>query len=238
MTSSRKTYFKMKKPKDELEAVPDKKIGISIEDCLPRIEKLVNFYYRKFNADVLGTPLEDMYQETVYQILRTKYLDRYDYTRSVHVYLSGFIYNLFCHTFNRGMSAVSQAESIERGSEATNFSVLSRVGTTEHAAEDKQEYEYIVKMLRKRFKAEVYSVFDKNLHFICTTKEIGNYKGNYVIPHSPSYIFILLHQGLSATEIKHTLHMVPANFTALIKLLASVPEIRDWADSKGFRINS
>lgn len=223
--------------KDNLERVPDKKVGISIDDCLPRVKKLVDFYGRKFNADVLGTPIEDMFQEAVYQLLRTKYLERYDYTRPIHVYLSGFIYNLFCHAFKRGMSNVAQAESIERGSEATSFSVLTRIGTTDDVLDDAQEIEAIIRMLDKKFKPKTYSVFDNNLHFICTTQEPEEYSNSVLIPQSHSAVFSLLYQGLSATEIKQSLRMQPPVFTAIMKDLSYVEEIRSWADSKGFRVN-
>ena len=227
----------MKQLKDNLEKVPDKKVGISIDDCLPRIQKLVDFYGRKFNAEVLGTPVDDMFQEAVYQLLRTKYLERYDYTRPIHVYLSGFIYNLFCHAFKRGMSSVAQAESIERGSEATSFSVLTRVGTTDERLDDAHEYKAIIKLLDSNFKPTLYTIYDTSLHFICVTDTPTDYECSIQMPHSHSLVFSLLYQGLSAMEIKQTLHMPPPEFTLIMKELAQVSEIRSWADSKGFRIN-
>ena len=227
----------MKQLKDNLEKIPDKNVGISIDDCIPRIQKHLDFYGRKFNAEVLGTPVEDMFQEAVYQLLRTKYLERYDYTRPIHVYLSGFIYNLFCHAFKRGMSSVAQAESIERGSEATSFSVLTRVGTTDERLDDAHEYKAIIKLLDSNFKPTLYTIYDTSLHFICVTDTPADYECSIQMPHSHSLVFSLLYQGLSAMEIKQTLHMPPPEFTLIMKELAQVTEIRSWADSKGFRIN-
>lgn len=191
-----------------------KKLELNPE-MLDRISRYVKFYYYKFK---LAEPIDDIYQEVILQLITTNYLSRYDETRSLHKYLSGFVFNIFCSQYNKEKKKESLFVSldIEVNSETeTCLSAMlvddnSIVGNnyTEHWAE-------VTKVLNDLVedKCSTYIIYNKDLSEVIGIFEVGkeapkvNIEEVVILKRDLLTVFILLYVGYNKAEIARLLNV-------------------------------
>mgnify|MGYP001771211075 CR=1 FL=1 len=212
--------------------------SIHDEEIFERVKKLVNFYYFKFNV---REPQHDVLNSVVLSLMTTKYIERYDNSRPIHNYLSGFIYNYFCKLYKREGYSVSKAQALEQPlTDEEGFTLLSTIeAEVDYDPDDSMEVEHIAKLLGRKFPYHTYLVYDCNLriHGIFTVLDKVSFDSSYfIIPRSAEQVFRLLYMGLSQTDIKSLLLVSKSWTSKIVSRIISLKELRDFARSKGFRI--
>lgn len=212
--------------------------SIHDKDTFDRVKNLVNFYYFKF---VLKEPFNDVFNDLVYSIMRSKYLERYDGSRPIHNYLSGFVYNHFCKVYKKESYVVSRAESLDQEMFEDSDTVLSDRIEIAHNfdCDSNLEVANIIKILDSHFYYSTFVSFDKNLRFegvfdISSRQEFD--ATHCVFPRSASVVFLLLFKGLSQTDIKQVLRVSKSWVSKTVTAISEVPEIREYAIQSGYRI--
>lgn len=212
--------------------------SIHDKDTFERVKNLVNFYYFKF---VLKEPFNDVFNDLVYSLMKSKYLERYDGSRPIHNYLSGFVYNHFCKVYKKESYVVSRAESLDQELFLDSDTTLGELIEVEsyQDSDSKLEMENIVKILDSHFFYSTFVSFDKNLRFegIFDASERNNFDdSHFVLPRSHSVVFTLLFKGLSQTDIKQVLRVSKSWVSKTVTAISEVPEMRDLAVSCGYRL--
>ena len=203
-----------------------------------KVKKLVDFYYYKFS---IREPQEDVFHEVVLSLMTTHYIERFDDSKPIHNYLSGFIYNHFCKMYKREGYAVNQARGLETSlTEEGDFSLLSTIDVSaDEDPDDAIEMGFILNLLEKKFPYYTFIVYDKNLrlHGVFSKDDNVSFDSSYfIIPRSVSQVFRLLYSGMSQTEIKDVLLVSKAWVSKIVSRIISLDELRDLAKSKGFKI--
>ena len=203
-----------------------------------KVKKLVDFYYYKFS---LREPQEDVFHDVVLSLMTTRYLERFDSSKPIHNYLSGFIYNHFCKTYKREGYAVSKAQHLEASlTEEGDFSLLSTIDASSNFdPDDAIAMEQIASVLDERFPFHTFIVYDSCMRFygVFSTEDNIEFDDSYFIIHrSSSQVFKFLYRGMSQTEIKDLLLVSKAWVSKIVSRIISIPELRSFASSKGYKL--
>lgn len=208
---------------------------------LENIRKLSASYHYRFTVK---EPLDDVFQDVVLQLMVTKYMDRYDGSRPIHNYLSGFIYNFFCKVYRKEHYAVNQAQSLDKDINPA-FSDFSLANILESDSERDMDSDLLLETIRKNlerqypFSSFVVYTSEKNLRYVGAFKkpEYPKYfnKAQFItLTRSHSTVFHYLGVGLTQVEIKDLLHVSKSWVSKIVTSIAEVEEVKDFAEIHGF----
>lgn len=203
-----------------------------------KVKKLVDFYYYKFS---IREPQDDVFHDIVLSLMSTMYIERFDDSKPIHNYLSGFIYNHFCKAYKREGYAVNQAQGLEVSlTEDGDFTLLSTIDSASNVdPDDSIELEAILNLLEEKFPPHTFLVYDNNLRLfgIFSKDDVLDFDFPYFIVYrSVGQVFRLLYEGLSQTEIKDLLLVSKAWVSKIVSRIVSLEELQNFAKSKGFKI--
>ena len=207
-------------------------------DIFNKVKKLVDFYYYKFS---IKEPQEDVFHDVILSLMSTHYIERFDDSKPIHNYLSGFIYNHFCKCYKREGYAVNQAQGLEVSlTEQGDFTLLSTIDSAADTdPDDSIEVESILNILERKFPHYTFIVYDKNLRFFGIYSKDDNLvldSSYFVVYRSVGQVFKLLYSGMSQTEIKDLLLVSKAWVSKIVSRIVSLSELQEFAKSKGFKV--
>lgn len=206
-------------------------------DVLARLNNLTRFFYFKFSVK---EPFEDVYHDLVYQIIHYDYLSRFDNTKPLHNYLSGFVYNHFCKLHTREHYKVSQALSLDKELSGTeHYTISDFVQAEERDPDMDMEIEFLAAHLNSYLGFSSFVVYSDSLKYkgaysIIYYDTLSSDPNNILFERSAAVVFKFLYLGMSQSEIKDILKVSKSWVSKIVKRISEVPEIRKFGASRGF----
>lgn len=207
-------------------------------DVFERVKKLTSFYYYKFN---IREPFNDVLNSIVLALMVSKYLERFDNSRPLHNYLSGYIYNHFCKVYKKEQYNVNRAVCIDDSSSEEYIKpYIEKIESSNDDPDDSLTIEAISKILDFRFPYHTFLAYNRNLRIagiFTIDKEDSLRSTHYIIPRSAGQVFRMLYSGMTQAEIKNLLLVSKSWTSKVVSRIVSLTELREFARSKGFRVN-
>jgi predicted XRE-type DNA-binding protein len=213
------------------------------KEVIDKVDHLVKFYSSKFF--IRKTQREDILQDVYLKLLTSGYLKRYDGSRPLHNYLSGFVYNHFCKVYKVENYDVEKAASIYNPVAGTdNLMLLDTLEDVQD--EDVSFYMYISnihKLLLKKFGFSSFVLYNRELVYLgkFSYEAFENFESlddTLIFTRSPAQVFSFIMAGMSQADIKEILLVSKSWVSKIVKRISELEELQEFAESKGVDIHA
>lgn len=201
-------------------------------DVLDKVKKLTYFFASKFSVK---EPTEDIFHDIILKMYDSAYLSRYDVQRSLHNYLSGFVYNHFCKVYKREAYPVSRAISMSKDSTDADVKDVCRslkADSVDH--EQQQDVSKLYEDLKTTSTFSSFVVYTSNSEYVGAF-DINKYEryisnpDNVIFTRSTATVFYLLYMGFSQTEIKEILDVSKSWVSQTIHKISLISDVVEFA---------
>jgi len=211
-------------------------------EVIEKIKFLCKSYYYKFN---IKEPFDDIFQEVIFRLLKTKYLDRYDSSKPLHNFLSGFIFNFFCKVYKKENYVVNKALSLDKNlgsSSSESYCLANFIPSSDVEEEDTQVLlETIMTRLESIFPFSSFVVYNEELFYVGAYKKPFYEKffntENIIFTRSHATVFNFLYLGMSQVEIKDFLKVSKSWVSKIVTSISELKEVRELAQIYGFQFH-